>query len=80
MTSRGEREGDGTGGEREEQKGKLLSEALTPQLDTERAAFRLTSGQICGYSSRRNPKLVCTVRILQHNRGPLLNVLSLWCV
>lgn len=66
-----------------EQKGKLLSEALIPQRGTEPAAFRLrhiTSGQICGYSSRRKPKLVCTVRILQHDRRPLLNVLSLWCL
>lgn len=76
----GERERDGTGAEKG-QRSKVLPEALTPQLDTEPAAFRLrpnTSGQICGYSSRRNQKLVCTVRILHHHGEPLLNVLALW--
>lgn len=66
-----------------EQKRKPLPEAVTPQLDTELAAFRLSSlrsEQTCGYSSRRNQKLACTVRILHRAREPLLNVLSLWCL
>lgn len=53
---------------------KILPEAVTPQLDTEPTAFRLrhiTSGQIRGYSSRSSPKLVYTVRTLQHDREPL---------
>lgn len=67
------REGEAWGGE-EEQKSKILPEDLTPQLDTEPAAFRLTqiaSGQICGYSSRSSQRLVYTVRALPRDREPL---------
>lgn len=73
LASWGDGRGMAQGGEKEPLSELLPGGVLTPQLDTEPAAFRLrhiTQGQIREHSSTRSPKLVCTVRILQHDREP----------
>jgi len=72
----GERHGEGR-----RNKSKILPEALTPQLHTESTAFRLrhiTSGQIGRCPSRRNQKLVHTVRNPQRDTEPPSECPFLW--